>query len=268
MKDLLLDVADDVAVMTLNRAAARNALSRPLVIELVQGLAMIRSDPAVRVLVLTGAGNAFCAGGDVREMAQGSGKTTEQKYAGMDIFRLLAQELHGLDKPVIAAVDGVAFGAGFSLALLADIVLASEAARFCMVFHRIGLIPDIGALYTLPRVVGLQRAKEIIFSAREFGARDALAYGIALEVLPRDELMPRALELATSLASSSPTALSISKRALQQSLNSSLDVMLQSEACGQPIAVGSDYAREAVRRFSAKEPPVFQWPIESNGKQS
>jgi 2-(1,2-epoxy-1,2-dihydrophenyl)acetyl-CoA isomerase len=267
MNDILFEVEDGVAVLTLNRPAVKNALNGSLAAELVQSIAAVRGDRAVRVLVLTGAGNAFCAGGDLREMGQG-GRTAEDRYAGMDAFRCIARELHGLDKPVIAAVDGVAYGAGFSLALLADIVLVSDAARFCMVFHRIGVIPDIGALYTLPRIVGLQRAKELIFSGRDFGAREAQAYGIALEVLPLEELMPRALELASALAASSPTALSISKRALQQSLECSLDVILQSEACGQPIAVGSEYAKESVRRFGAKEPPAFKWPTRSIGETS
>jgi enoyl-CoA hydratase/carnithine racemase len=123
-----------------------------------------------------------------------------------------------LDKPLIAAVDGVAFGAGLSMALFADIVLVSTRARLAMVFHRMGLVPDVGAFFNLPRIVGLQRAKELIYSAREFGADEAVRMDLALEALPPEALLPRAMELAGSFEGTSPIAFSLSKRALQASL--------------------------------------------------
>jgi enoyl-CoA hydratase/carnithine racemase len=172
----------------------------------------------------------------------------------------LARALLSLDKPLIAAVDGVAYGAGFSIALYADIVLASTRARFAMVFHRIGLVPDVGAWYTLPRVVGLQRAKELIYSAREVGADEAVRMGLALEAPPPDELMPRAMELARSFEGTSATAFSLSKRALAATLQSDFETMLEMEANAQVIAGSSAYFGEAVRRFAAKEPAQFRWP--------
>ena len=172
----------------------------------------------------------------------------------------LARALASLDKPLIAAVDGVAFGAGLSMALYADIVLVSTRARLAMVFHRIGLVPDVGAWYQLPRVVGLQRAKELIYSAREFGADEAVRMNIALEALAPEALMPRAMELARSLAGASPTAFSLSKRALAATLQSDLETMLDMEASSQAIALSSAYFREAIRRFAAKEPAQFCWP--------
>jgi 2-(1,2-epoxy-1,2-dihydrophenyl)acetyl-CoA isomerase len=263
MSDLVLSKEAGVAVLTLNRPTAKNAINATLALEFGQVIETLRRDPDVRVLVITGPGDAFCAGGDVREVSQGGAKTAERRYAGLDVFSRIAVALHALDKPVIAAVHGVAYGAGFSLALLADIVLASEDAR-CMVFHRIGLIPDVGAFYTLPRVVGLQRAKELIFSAREIDAREAHAYSIALEVLPSDGLLPRAMELAQALASSSPTAFNLSKRALPQSLGVGFNDVMQ--AWGQPIAIASEFANESVRRFVNKEPPQFSWPAERRRK--
>ena len=129
-----------------------------------------------------------------------------------------------------------------------------------MVFHRIGLVPDVGAWYQLPRVVGLQRAKELIYSAREFGADEAVRMNIALEALAPEALMPRAMELARSLAGASPTAFSLSKRALAATLQSDLETMLDMEASSQAIALSSAYFREAIRRFAAKEPAQFSWP--------
>lgn len=250
-----------VAVVTLNRPEAKNALDPSTVDALVALFRAFRDDDEVRAVVLTGAGGDFCAGGDVKQMGQGGTRTPEQRRAGMGRYRDLATSLASLDKPVVAAVDGVAYGGGLSLALLADIVLVSERVRMALVFHRIGLVPDIGAWYTLPRVVGLQRAKELVYSTREFGAAEALRMNLALEVLPPEQLLPRALEIARSFEAASATALSLSKQALQASLQSDLATMLDMEATAQAIAGGSEYARESVRRFAAREPARFRWPV-------
>ena len=249
-----------VAILTLNRPEAKNALDAATTDALVALLRELRDSEDVRSVLLCGAGGDFCAGGGVKAMGQGGARSVEQRRAGMGRYRDLATALAALDKPVVAAIDGIAYGAGLSLALLADIVLVSERARMAMVFHRIGLVPDVGAWYTLPRVVGLQRAKELIFSAREFGAAEALRMNLAMEVLPPAELMPRALEIARSFDGASAAALSLSKQALQASLQSDLNAMLDLEASGQAIAGASEYAREAVRRFGAREPAQFRWP--------
>ncbi len=260
LETLAYALQDGVACVTLNRPEAKNALNPAMADELTRLFTEMRRDEAVRSVVLAGAGGAFCSGGDVRAMGQGGARTHEQRRAGMVRYRDLATAMLGLDKPLVAAVDGVAYGAGFSFALMADIVLVSDRARFSMVFHRIGLVPDLAAFYTLPRVVGLQRAKELVYSAREVGADEAQRLGIALEVLPADQLMARAMEIATSFVGASAAALSISKQALGASLQSDLATMLDLEASGQAIASGSDYAKESVRRFAAKEPPQFRWP--------
>lgn len=260
MKTLDYRLDDGVATLTLNRPEAKNALDPTMADELGECLAAIRADESVRVLVLAGAGGAFCAGGDVKAMGQGGPRTPEQRRAGMARYTRICTELMALDRPVIAAVDGVAYGAGFSLALMCDIVLLSERARLCMVFQRIGLVPDMGAFYTLPRVVGLQRAKELIFSAREIDAAEALRLGLAMEVLPAEALAARAQAIARSFAGASPVAMSIAKRALQASLGSDLQTLLEIESSGQALASNSDYAKEAVRRFAAREPAQFRWP--------
>lgn len=260
MKTLDYRLDDGVATLTLNRPEAKNALDPTMADELGGCLAAIRADESVRVLVLAGAGGAFCAGGDVKAMGQGGPRTPEQRRAGMARYTRICTELMALDRPVIAAVDGVAYGAGFSLALMCDIVLLSERARLCMVFQRIGLVPDMGAFYTLPRVVGLQRAKELIFSAREIDAAEALRLGLAMEVVPAEALAARAQAIARSFAGASPVAMSIAKRALQASLGSDLQTLLEIESSGQALASNSDYAKEAVRRFAAREPAQFRWP--------
>jgi 2-(1,2-epoxy-1,2-dihydrophenyl)acetyl-CoA isomerase len=264
LETLIYEVSEGVATITLNRPESKNAISPVLSRELGETLVEVKRDPAVRAVVLTGAGGAFCAGGDVRGMNEAGPRTSAQVRAGMERYRRTTEEFMSLDRPLIAAVDGVAYGAGFSLALLADIVLLSERARLCMAFQRIGLIPDFGALYTLPRCVGLQRAKELVFSAREISAQEALQMGIALEVLPVPDLMPRARALAASFCGASEAALSLAKRGLNASLGSDLSTMLELEATGQAVALSGDYLKESARRFVAKEPPQFRWPDRKN----
>lgn len=260
METLEYSCEDGVATLVLNRPQAKNAINAAMADELDQVLSQVTRDGDVRALILTGAGGAFCAGGDVRSMNSVPARTPEGWRSSMRRAHRIVRALHALDRPVIAAVDGVAFGAGFSLSLLADILLVSERARFCMAFGRIGLIPDYGALYTLPRVVGLQRAKEIMFSAREIGAREACDLGIALEVLAPDALLARARSMARAFVAASPTALALTKDALHGALQSDLESLLELEAAGQGIAGTSDYAREAFRRFAEKQPGRFQWP--------
>jgi len=257
---VLLARAGGVAVLTLNRPAAKNAIDIPTTDALTAALRALRADEEVRAVVLTGAGGDFCAGGDVKGMGEGGARTVEQRRTGMARYAELARALMALDKPLIAAVDGVAFGAGLSIALYADIVLVSTRARLAMVFHRIGLVPDVGAWYQLPRVVGLQRAKELIYSAREFGAEEAVRMGLALETLPPEALPARAMELAQGFEGASPTAFSLSKQALAATLQSDFNTMLEMEATSQAIASSSAYFREAIRRFAAKEPAQFRWP--------
>lgn len=261
MSDLEFSVADHVATLTLNRPAAKNALSAEMADGLEAALAAIEADREVRAVIITGAGGAFCAGGDVRAMNAGAAQNTpEVRRAGMQRHHRNVRKLAALDRPVIAAVDGPAFGAGFSMALLADMIIATPRARFCMAFARVGLIPDFGALYTLPRIVGMARAKELMFSAREVGAAEARELGIVMELAAPEALLDRARAVAGAFANASPLALSLTKNALASSLNSDLATMLDIEAAGQGIAGASDYAKESFRRFAAREPARFAWP--------
>jgi 2-(1,2-epoxy-1,2-dihydrophenyl)acetyl-CoA isomerase len=260
LETLLVETDDGVATVTLNRPEAKNALSPLMADELTATLRALRRDEAVRAVVLTGAGGDFCAGGDVKGMGAAGPRSPEQRHTAMARYRELTLALTGFDKPLVAALDGVAYGAGVSIALTADIVLVSTRVRCALVFHRIGLVPDCGAWYTLPRIVGLQRAKELIYSAREFGADEAARIGLALEAHAPEALLARARAIAGSLAQGPALAFQLSKQALNASLQSELSTMLDLEAAAQPIAASSEFAADAVRRFAAREPACFRWP--------
>lgn len=256
-----LRIADGVATLTLNRPEARNALSPAMKDALTMAAAAVAGDEAVRAVVLTGAGGVFCAGGDLRGMEEARATATVESWRDrMRAVHPLIRTLVELDKPLIAAVDGPAFGAGFSLALMADFVLASPRARFCLSFMRVGLVPDFAAMYTLPRVVGVQRAKELMLSAREVAADEALRLGLAMEVVPADGLLARAQALGRSFSGASPLALSLIKAEVGMSLATDLRTALANEAAQQALCFETEAHRAAVRRFLAKEPAAFQFP--------
>jgi enoyl-CoA hydratase/carnithine racemase len=252
-------VEDGVATLTLNRPAQKNALDMVMRAELSEVMNAARRDRGIHALVLAGAGGAFCAGGDIRGMRNGDGSAEEGRNRMLDLH-LWVEDLVNFDRPVIAAVDGPAFGAGFGLALAADFVLATPRARFCLSFMKLGLIPDCGVFYTLPRIVGVQRAKELAFSAREIGADEAKQLGIVFEIHDPETIGERARQMALSFNNASLTALSITKRAFNASLGSSLGTLLEMEAAGQGVARSSDYHRNAASAFIAKQPPPFSWP--------
>ena len=259
-QDLLVEREEGLLTLTLNRPQDRNAISLPMRDALAEAVSRVERDLTIRAILLRGSGGNFCAGGDVKAMAAGDSSTPEARLARMRSFHPLITALARLDRPIVAAVDGVAFGAGFGLALLADLVIVSSRARFCMAFQRVGLVPDFGATYTLPRAVGLQRARELMLSAREVGASEAVRLGLALEEVAPDQLDGRARQLAISLASASPVAVGLTKRMLQDSLQSGLPQMLEMESTAQSIAATSDYARQAFEAFALKRPAPFRWP--------
>jgi 2-(1,2-epoxy-1,2-dihydrophenyl)acetyl-CoA isomerase len=246
------------ALVTLDNAASRNALIAPVKDGLLEALARVKADPAIRAVVLAGANGAFCAGGDLRAIQAAAQLDGEAKRAAMQDTHVLFRELLTLDRPVIAAVDGAAYGAGFSLALTADFVLVSPRARFCMVFMRIGVMPDCGATYTLPRVVGAQRARELFLSAREVDANEALALGIAMEQHASAALLPRALALAASFGTAAPLAVGLVKRSTLDV--GAMEAAFETEATGQALCLQSAAHRDAVQRFFDKQAPAFQWP--------
>ena len=260
MSVIRFDVANQVATITLDSPGNRNALGTAMREELAAALKTVRTDPNIQAMVLTGAGGHFSAGGDIKGMAANQSMDSAGWRSRMQELHVYLHDLLTMDKPIISAVDGYAYGAGFSMAITADFVLATPRAKFCMSFLRIGLVPDVGALHTLPRIVGVQRAKEIMLSAREVGAAEALSLGIVMELHEPDALLARAQAMAESFVHASPTAVSLIKRTLAASHGGDLAATLDTEANIQALAGTAAEHRSAVQRFIGKEPTLFQWP--------
>ncbi len=249
-----------VRMVAINRPQKRNALDLVARESLAAAVQEAIDDKEVRAIVLTGRGGHFCAGGDITSMRSAEPMTAEAGRSRMRDTLKNAERIYGSDKVVIAAVEGCAYGGGFGLALLADLVIASTSARFCMSFSKIGLVPDNASLFTLPRIVGLQRAKEIMFSARELDAAEAKALGIATEVVDEGTALQRALAVAQGIATASPAAIAMTKAALNRSLSSDLATMIELESAAQGIAFSSGYHRDAIDRFITRRPMKFTWP--------
>jgi 2-(1,2-epoxy-1,2-dihydrophenyl)acetyl-CoA isomerase len=253
-----------VGLVTLNRPEQLNALDLDVRHDIDEVLARVRADSAIRAVVLTGAGRAFCAGGDVRSMPSGPGAAEAGRRRLADHTQWL-EALIGLDRPVVAAVNGAAYGAGFSLALAADFVIAADNARFCASFPRLGLVPDCGAHWLLPRVVGMQRAREILFTTRELGAVEAHELGIALQVVEAATLVDRAVAFARGFCEASPMSMALSKEILRSAWTADLHTVLGMEASAQGIAFSTDYHQAAATRFRAREAQPFP-PVGWSGR--
>ena len=251
-----LSVEGGIAVATLNRPEVRNAIDDATRAELAAVLDQVSRDGTVRALVLTGAGKAFCAGGDIRAMQQRleapAGEVAGNGWRRQRHTHRAVDALHGLEKPTIAAVNGAAAGLGCDLALCCDFIVASEAASFSMSYLLRGLIPDGGGLYFLPRRVGLARAKELIFSARRVSAEDALALGLADRVVAADQLLAESRRWAGELTQGSPTALALAKSILDQTFEHSAEEVFALGGQAQAICYTSAEHRDAVAAFLNK----------------
>ncbi|WP_340378090.1 enoyl-CoA hydratase-related protein [Streptomyces sp. SS7] len=257
--DLLTRHTGQVAFLTLNRPEALNALTADLREQLIRTLADASADPAVRAVVLTGAGRGFCAGADLR-----GGAAAGERVAG-DVARMIrlgAQRLVAAvldcEKPVIAAVNGTAAGLGAHLALACDLVLAAESARFIEVFVRRGLVPDGGGAYLLPRLVGPQRAKELMFFGDALGAADAERLGLVNRVVPDGELEKTAGEWAARLATGPTRALALTKHLVNASLDSDRATAFTAEATAQEINMTTEDAREGLTGFLERRAAEFR----------
>lgn len=250
---LLREVRDGVATLTLNRPDSLNALNAELRSELLAAVKAARTDDATRVLVLTGAGRGFCAGADLRG---GSGERDFRRVL-TDEYNPLITAIRALPKPVVAAVNGVAAGAGVSLAFAADLVIAAEDARFVPAFNRIGLVPDSGLARTLVRAMGRHRALEILLGERQLTAAAAHEAGLVAAVVPGDRLAAAALELGQRLAAGAVAAIGLTKRLLNRAEDDSLADALSLEASLQELAGrGAEHA-EGVAAFAEKREPRF-----------
>ena len=234
-----------------------NALEEGLFIELSKAAAIAAQDEDVRCVVITGTGSAFCAGGDIDRFSLGF--SLEEGVEYVRHFNPFCSEIVNMEKPVIAAVNGYALGAGFCLALLCDIIYASEDAKFGMAFRNVGLMPDFGGIYFLPRLIGLSKAKELAFTGRNISAAEAEHMGIVSRVFSRDEFEEGIAESANSIAAGPVFAMKQTKLLMNQSLHMSLDELFNAEAYAQGMCFQNWESSEGVRAFKEKRKPCFFW---------
>ncbi|GGT28807.1 enoyl-CoA hydratase [Nonomuraea spiralis] len=252
------DMADAVATLTLDRPESMNSLTAELKAALLKAVGRAAADPEVRAVLLTGSGRAFCAGQDLREhadnLAAGRGLANTVREHYNPVVELIAT----MPKPVVAAVNGVAAGAGAALAFACDLRVASDRAKFALAFAGIGLAPDSGASWTLQRLVGRGRATELMLLGEPLDAPRALELGLVTRVVPADDLLKTAHELAVRLAAGPTAAYAATKRALAHAATHSLADSLALEADLQDACVATQDHQDATRAFLAKERPVFR----------
>lgn len=251
---LLHQLDGGVATLTLNRPEALNALNATLRRELLAALTAARRDDATRAVVITGAGRGFCSGADLRG---GPGEREFRRVVTSE-YNPLVEAIRGLPKPVIASVNGVAAGAGVSLAFAADLVVAATDARFVPAFNRIGLVPDSGLTRTLVRALGRHRAFEILMGERQLGAHDAADAGLVAAVVPADRLADTTAELARRLAAGPTRAIGLTKRLVNAAEDSGLTASLAAEAALQELAGRTEDHAEGVAAFGEKRDPQFR----------
>ncbi len=260
MSTLRLERRNAVAILTLNRPDSSNAVDMVMREEFLLALRAIRNDPAVKALVITGAGRAFCAGGDVKAIGEEQLSAERGRERLSNHLMGWVGELVHFDRPVIAAINGVAYGGGFSLALMADFVIAARSARFCAFFQRIGLTPDGGMHWLLTRAIGTRKAKELMMTTREIGVDEALHLGLVNQIAPDAELLETAIAYADGFTHASSTALALCKEIVDAAWTADLQTVLRMEAAALGINVTTPYHRDAVQRFRRKEPHPFPPP--------
>jgi len=244
---VLREHASTIATVTLNRPAALNAVYGAVFRELLSHLAAIDADTSIRVVVLTGAGRAFCAGGDKNtDIGASATWTAEQRRAEEELAQSAVRQLRALRVPVVARVQGVAVGAGCDLALACDLIIASDQAQFGQFWVRRGLVPDLGAVYLLPRLIGLHRAKELILTGRLIDAPTALRMGLVNEVVPHADLDAAVAKVCAELAAVPPAAVAMAKQLLNTSFERDFEALLELVKLGNMHLTETSDFKEAV----------------------
>ena len=257
---LTVETSDHICTITLNRPKVYNAFNDQLTFELQDALKQAERDHDVRVIIITGAGKAFCSGQDLGDLKERYVPGYVPKFA-KDLDRRynpIAKRIINMEKPVIAAINGVAAGAGCSLALACDIRIASQHASLIEVFINVALIPDTGSTYTLPRLVGLGKAKELCFTGDKVDAEEALRIGLVNRVVDADQLMDETRRLAKKLASLPSRGIALTKRLLNQSFDNDLENQLRAESFAQDTAGRTEDHFEGVSAFLEKRKPQFK----------
>src|SRR6184192_261756 len=260
MTELVLSARQGaVLTLTLNRPETLNALNRQTTQALTAALEAAGRDPEVGAIILTGAGRAFCAGADLKDVAARAqagesdlGEDLRANYAPM------IRAIRACPRPVIAALNGTAAGAGLSLALACDLRIAAAGAQLIVVFVRVGLVPDAGSLFFLTRMLGLSKATELAITGDPVNADEALRLGLVVAVVPPDQLMPAATERARHLAAGPRQTYALIKRGLERALHLDLEQTLELESQLQALAAETPDAQEAIRAFLEKRKPVFK----------
>lgn len=262
MSDLEFTVKDGIATARLNRPAKKNALSEEMLRELARALRETQDDPAVRVFIITGAGDAFCSGGDLgRRAREGEGTQPtplQRKNRLQQGTHRVALAIEEFDKPLIAAVNGPAAGAGMDLALMCDLRFAARSARFSEAYIRVGLIPGNGGCYFLPRIVGAGRALELLWTGDFIGAEEAHRIGLVNRVCEDDRLMAETHAFATRLAGGPPVQQRLIKKLVYQSLRTDLRTSLELVSSHMAVVQSTDDYREAIQAFKEKRTPKFE----------
>ena len=255
---LLLDVADGVATLTLNRPEAMNAITQRMKDELAAALDAIEADDAARVLLITGAGpRAFCAGADIKERS-GQDPTPAEFILRQQATHRLFTRIEQFGKPVLCAINGVAFGGGAEIALCADLRLMADSASIGLTEVNLGVIPAGGGTQRLPRLVGAAKAKELIFTGARLKAEEALAIGLVNRVVPAAELMAQAGELARSIAAKPPLAVRLAKQVIDKGQQTDIQTALAFELYAAAILFDTEDRKEGMRAFVEKRAPVFR----------
>jgi 2-(1,2-epoxy-1,2-dihydrophenyl)acetyl-CoA isomerase len=252
---LEVDAETRVATITLNRPEALNSLTVPMKQALLAAFRKVDRDPGVRAVVLTGAGRAFCAGQDLTERLE-----PDAAPLGVEVrerYNPIVRAMRGSSKPIVGAINGVAAGAGAALALACDIRIASDAASFALAFGRVGLVPDSGATWFLPRLVGDARAAEMALLNEPIRADEAARIGLIGRVVAPDQLLAEAHAVAARLAAGAPRAIALTKRALATTWARDLDAALEYEAHIQDLAGRTKDHKEGMAAFLEKRPPRF-----------
>lgn len=268
---LLFDVQDQIATITLNRPEAMNAFSVPMIEAWVRALEACRDRDDIRVVVVTGAGKAFCAGGDVKAMREGKGFLGQgdeerdtystglaRKNSLWKLIQRVPLTLEQVDKPVIAAVNGDAIGAGNDMALMCDIRIAADTARFAESYVKLGIVPGDGGAYFLPRLVGMAKALELLFTGDLIDAQEALRIHMVNRVVPADQLLDETYRLARKIAAQPPLAVQMIKRAAYQSATTDLRTALDLVSSHMAVVTETEDHLEAVKALLEKRRGVYK----------
>ncbi|MBI2908925.1 MAG: enoyl-CoA hydratase/isomerase family protein [Chloroflexi bacterium] len=257
--DIAYSKAEGVAMITLNRPGALNALTSLMAEECVAAIEDAKKDDEIKALILTGAGRGFCAGREVREVSRAGGfSVVSQRHYLADGLHRMPRALADLEKPLVAAVNGVAVGGGMDLASMCDIRIASDSARFGMTYVKMGLLPGDGGCYFLPRIVGIAKACELIWTGRLFDAQEALSIGYVSLVVGSEQLVAVATEFARRLAKGPSVAIQASKSLIYRCAELGLDEALEATERAMLVVRSTEDAREGPRAWSEKREPQFK----------